>query len=76
MPAVLYFVFIKTQLFHSLLIDIQGKFHWDDWAISDIGLLPPYIPGNEKWKAGVRYYKAGKLVGGYDTYASLTKILD
>lgn len=31
-------------------------------------ILPPYMPGNEKWKLVVRMLRDGKVLGGYDFY--------
>jgi hypothetical protein len=37
-------------------------------------LLPPYIPGNEKWKIEVRILREGKVLGGYNIYAILRNV--
>lgn len=34
-------------------------------------LLPPYIPGGEKWKIEMRFSRKGEVLGGYNLYASL-----
>jgi len=40
--------------------------------VDDIGnMLPPYIPGGEKWKIEVRYFENDVVVGGYNIYATL-----
>lgn len=36
--------------------------------ISNEGLLPPYLPGGEKWRMNVRYIKAEEVLGGYNLY--------
>lgn len=41
-----------------------------DWSPSDLGeYLPPYIPGEERWKVNVWYTKNEKVIGGFTTYA-------
>lgn len=43
-----------------------------DFCIEDYGsMLPPYIPGGEKWKLEVRLLKDGKVLGGYNLYLIL-----
>lgn len=34
-------------------------------------LLPPYIPGNEKWKVELQYLLNGETIGGFNIYALL-----
>lgn len=34
-------------------------------------LLPPYIPGSEKWKVGMRFSRDGEILGGYNIFALL-----
>jgi hypothetical protein len=33
--------------------------------------LPEYLPGNEKWKIEARFSLHGKVLGGYNLYATL-----
>ena len=39
-----------------------------NWMISDNGILPPYLPGGEKWRINVRFSKKDKVLGGYNLY--------
>ena len=45
-----------------------GENEVHNFLIEDIGLLPPYIPGSEKWRADIRFFKNDKVVGGYNVY--------
>jgi hypothetical protein len=43
-----------------------------NFMVEDDGkLLPPYIPGNEKWKAEIRFLRNGTALGGFNIYASI-----
>lgn len=43
-----------------------------NFLVEDTGnLLPPYVPGNEKWKVEARFLRDGKVLGGYNIYAIL-----
>lgn len=35
---------------------------------SDSGLMPPYIPGGEKWRIDLKYFKNRELLGGYNIF--------
>lgn len=45
------------------------NFYLDDYG----KLIPPYVPGREKWRIEVRYTIVGsdEIVGGYDAYGVL-----
>ena len=34
--------------------------------ISDNGMLPPYLPGGEKWRVSFNFFKNGEVMGGYN----------
>lgn len=34
-------------------------------------LLPPYIPGNEKWKIEMRFHRDDEELGGYNLYVTV-----
>ena len=36
--------------------------------IDEKGMLPPYIPGGEKWRIDVRFLKNAEVLGGYNVY--------
>jgi hypothetical protein len=41
-----------------------------NYMMDDVGdLLPPYIPGGEKWKAEARFYEKEIELGGYNLFA-------
>lgn len=40
------------------------NFHLDN--VDD--LLPPYMPGGEKWKIEVRFFKDNEMLGGYNFF--------
>lgn len=41
-------------------------------AVEDYGsMLPPYLPGGEKWKFEVRYSKNDEVIGGMNVYATI-----
>lgn len=46
-----------------------GDYVITNLLLNDIGILPPYIPGGEKWRLDFRYYQGEQMVGGYDVYA-------
>ena len=46
-----------------------GKNEVKNYLIEENGLLPPYIPGGEKWKADIRFLKNDVELGGYNVYA-------
>lgn len=31
-------------------------------------VMPPYVPGGEKWKAEFRFSREGEILGGYNIY--------
>ena len=37
--------------------------------IEENGLLPPYVPGGEKWRVDVRFLREEVVLGGYNVYA-------
>ena len=39
-----------------------------NFLVSKSGLLPPYIPGGEKWRINVRYLRTEEVLGGYNLY--------
>lgn len=43
------------------------NFHVEDSEL----LLPPYIPGGEKWKIEMRFLRKGEILGGYNIFATL-----
>lgn len=38
---------------------------------SENGLLPPYVPGGEKWRIDVRFVKNNEILGGLNMYGLL-----
>jgi hypothetical protein len=49
-----------------------GNYAFLDYAPDDIGeYLPPYIPGNERWKLKIYFEENGQRTGGFDVYAIL-----
>ena len=42
-----------------------------NFLISEDGMLPPYIPGGEKWKIHMRFIKDSEILGGYNLYILL-----
>lgn len=42
-----------------------------NYAINDDSLLPPYLPGSEKWKVEMMLKKNGEDFGGYNIYVTL-----
>jgi hypothetical protein len=50
----------------------EGENEVFNFLVEDTGnLLPPYVPGNEKWKAEARFFREGKVLGGYNIYGIL-----
>ena len=47
----------------------SGKNEINNLMFDDDGLLPPYIPGSEKWKAEIRFLKNEEILGGFNIYA-------
>jgi hypothetical protein len=46
-----------------------GSSEVNNLVADDFGnLLPPYIPGGEKWKFEVRFIRDGVALGGYNLY--------
>ena len=40
-----------------------------DYFIEDFGsVLPPYIPGSEKWKFEIRLFRENEVLGGYNIF--------
>ena len=48
----------------------KGENEITNFLIKDDGLLPPYVPGNERWKVEVRFARE-KILGGYDVIGLL-----
>jgi hypothetical protein len=47
-----------------------GSDEVNNWMMSDLSdMLPPYIPGGEKWKLEVRFLEGEIELGGYNLYA-------
>ena len=46
-----------------------GESEITNLMVDDDGILPPYIPGGEKWRADVRFLKKTKILGGFNVYA-------
>ena len=46
-----------------------GRNEVKNYLFEENGILPPYIPGGEKWKAEVRFFHNDSVLGGYDLYA-------
>lgn len=38
-------------------------------------LLPEYLPGGEKWRGDIRFFREKKNLGGYRAYMTITKTL-
>ena len=52
-----------------------GSNEVNNFLVEDTGnILPPYIPGNEKWKIEARFLREGKTLGGYNIYAILRNL--
>lgn len=50
----------------------EGDNEVTNFLVEDTGnVLPPYVPGNEKWKVEMRFSRQGKVLGGYNLYAIL-----
>jgi hypothetical protein len=50
----------------------KGDYDLKNYMIEDHGnLLPPYLPGNERWQIQLRYFKGDKPYGGANVYATL-----
>jgi hypothetical protein len=50
----------------------KGPNEFYNFLLQDFGsLLPPYMPGGEKWKMQVRYFNGSELLGGYNMFAIL-----
>lgn len=48
----------------------KGPNEVKDYLIDNVdALLPPYIPGSEKWKFEMRFFKNNVDQGGYNLYA-------
>ena len=66
-----------VNFFDSLTVKIPygtcpvpaGEYDVSNFLMTNNGLLPPYIPGGEKWKINARYIKGTEVVGGYNVYA-------
>lgn len=49
-----------------------GHYRLNNYVIHDYGdLLPPYLPGSEKWKFEITYFKDGVEYGGFNAYVIL-----
>ena len=48
-----------------------GENEVNNLIVDDNGMLPPYIPGGEKWRLDVRYLKQDKVLGGFNVYAMI-----
>jgi hypothetical protein len=49
-----------------------GKYDVKNFRFEDYGsLIPPYMPGSERWQMQLRYFRDGKAYGGYNAYATL-----
>lgn len=43
-----------------------------NYLLQDAGnILPPYLPGGEKWKLELRYFNGSDVLGGYNMFALL-----
>lgn len=43
-----------------------------NYFVRDVqNLLPPYVPGNERWKVEVRVLRKGEVLGGWNFYGML-----
>ena len=45
-----------------------GENEFTNLMFTDNGMLPPYIPGGEKWRLDFRFLKNGEVLGGYNAY--------
>ena len=52
---------------------LKGNHSAKNFAIREAKILPPYLPGGEKWKFEVKFFKGLEQVGGYVVYATITK---
>lgn len=50
----------------------KGENELKNYLLKNIqDLLPPYLPGGEKWQIQLRLYKGGEVLGGYNIFALL-----
>jgi hypothetical protein len=50
----------------------KGEYELRNYYVQDYGsLIPPYMPGGEKWMVTVRYIKDDEIHGGFDFYVIL-----
>lgn len=49
----------------------EGKNEITNLIFDDEGMLPPYIPGGEKWRVDLRFVNKEEVFGGYNVYAMI-----
>lgn len=50
----------------------RGKYRINNYLFADKdNFLPPYIPGNEKWKISMRFSRGSEVLGGYNIFGML-----
>lgn len=49
----------------------KGKYTLTNFSYKNTDFLPAYLPGNEKWKFDLEYWKDGKHEGGFVLYVIL-----
>lgn len=50
----------------------KGPNEVHNYLLKDMSnILPPYVPGSEKWQLQIRFHKDNEVLGGYNVYALL-----
>jgi hypothetical protein len=50
----------------------KGVYEMKNYHIEDYGgLIPPYVPGGEKWQMQVRYILDSEFIGGFNAFLTL-----
>jgi hypothetical protein len=50
----------------------EGKYKLKNFRMEDHGsLIPPYLPGSERWQMQVRHLKDDEAYGGFNIYVTL-----
>jgi hypothetical protein len=49
-----------------------NKYELKNFRFEDYGsLLPPYLPGSERWQLQIRYAREGEVYGGFNMYVTM-----
>lgn len=47
----------------------KGQNEIKNFLVKDVDkMLPPYLPGGEKWQFQIRFIKDGEILGGFNSY--------